>query len=211
MSFESPFAEDSRWQTAPGGFEIGIQGWAYGEPVPKSITFFLDNSAMVCDQYGRHIRRSVNEKGDFLFADRPPDINRDGEIIPRAQFATHLQVVESLKAEGVDWLSYEVRYISIDNRRRARPKLTLDEAIKLQVQIIQQGNREVIVCRTVEFAGWPQLPYEELKKLTQLPPTPEEELRRIRDPQLRRDALRIKHEFETARAAKTADIEEDEE
>lgn len=43
-------------------------------------------------------------------------------------------------------------------------------------------------------AGWPQLPYDKLKELKEVPPTPAEELRKIRDPQLRKDALRLRRE-----------------
>ena len=45
-------------------------------------------------------------------------------------------------------------------------------------------------------AGWPQLPYAELKKLPRLPDTPAEELRKIRDPQLRKDALKMRRELD---------------
>ena len=38
-------------------------------------------------------------------------------------------------------------------------------------------------------------------------PTPEEELRRITDPELRKDALRIRREVDTARIASLAETE----
>lgn len=53
---------------------------------------------------------------------------------------------------------------------------------------------------TLTCAGWPQLPYAELKKLKDLPPTPIDELKKIADPELRKDALRIRREYDEARA-----------
>mgnify|MGYP001571590047 CR=1 FL=1 len=52
--------------------------------------------------------------------------------------------------------------------------------------------------QSLSWAGWPQLPYEALKKLPMLPPTPLEELRKITDPQVRRDALRARREADDA-------------
>ena len=45
---------------SPGGFVFGVAGWTWGEQRPTSITFFLDGSAMVCDQHGRPIKGVTN-------------------------------------------------------------------------------------------------------------------------------------------------------
>ena len=51
----------------------------------------------------------------------------------------------------------------------------------------------------LDTAGWPQIPYAELKKLPNLPDTPAEELRKIKDPALRKDALRARRELDDVR------------
>jgi hypothetical protein len=119
--------------------------------------------------------------------------------MPRPQFATHAQVIEALRAERIDWLAYEVRWRGKDNTNKSKGGLTQADAIKLQTKLLQDGISLVTVDRTIACAGWPQLNYEELKKLPELPPTPLEELRKIRDPQLRKDALRVRREVDSAR------------
>ncbi len=199
MGFESQ-GGDSWFGRSPGGFEFGVQGWTYGPPVPKSITFFLDNTAMICDQYGRQIRRAVTDRGDELrFADTPPDASREGDVVARPQFATHAQVIAALTAERIDWLGYEVRYRGKDGSHKVRAGLTMDDAGKLQAKLLQDGNLPVTVERTIACAGWPQLCYDELKKLHDVPPTPEAELRKIKDPALRKDALRLRRETDAVR------------
>lgn len=154
---------------SPGGFEFGVQGWSPGEPKPMSITFFLDGSAMVCDQHGHAIRGAVGPSNERVwFATTAPlGGERDGRaslVGPRTTLvdkkqvglATHAQVIAALVAERVDW-------------------------------------------QRLTYAGWPQLPYAELKKLAELPPTPLEELRKIQDKQLRLDALRARREADEAR------------
>lgn len=176
MSFERQGSGGGSVQS-PGGFEFGIQGWSPGEPRPTSITFFLDGSAMVCDQHGHAIRGAVTPTGERLwFATAPPPGDRYSErtASPRkvavdrkeVPLATHEQVVAALDAERVDW-----------------KKLT---------------------C-----AGWPQLAYFSLKELSALPPTPVEELRKIRDPKMRADALRIRREADEAAAKESAVTEEE--
>lgn len=91
---------------SPGGFEFGVQGWSYGEPRPKTITFFLDGTAMVCDQHGRPIRAALLEKEgeqprELLFAVKSPQ--QDDKPGAREKLSTHQQVVEALQAEAVDW------------------------------------------------------------------------------------------------------------
>ena len=177
MAFEGQSPNNGN---SPGGFEFGIRGWAYGPPVAKSITFFLDNTCVVCDQYGRKITRAVLDSGEEgRFADSAPDANREGDVHPRPQFATHAQVIAALLAEKVDWLSYEVRYRDKSGGNKVRGGLVLDAATKLQAKLLHDGCNPVMVDRTIACAGWPQLPYAELKKIGELPPTPEAELRTV--------------------------------
>ena len=63
---------------------------------------------------------------------------------------------------------------------------------------------ERVDWRTLVCAGWPQLPYTVLKELSELPPTPLEELRKIRDPALRKDALRARREADEIRTKEMA-------
>lgn len=149
---------------SPGGFVFGVQGWTWGEPRPKSITFFLDGSAKVCDQHGRPIKGTVVDNKEVLFAQGPP--KNDDMPNTRAHLASHAQVVAALTAERVDW--------------------------------------RALVC-----AGWPQLSYADLKALAELPPTPLEELRKIRDPALRKDALRARREADEIRTKELAVSEEE--
>jgi hypothetical protein len=145
---------------------FGVQGWTWGEPRPKSITFFLDGTAKVSDQHGRPIRGTVVDNKEVRFADAAPIADRGGDVVPRPQFASHAQVIAALAAERVDWLK-------------------------------------------LDRAGWPQLPYDELVKLAELPPTPLEELRKIRDPQLRKDALRARREADDARSKEMQEAEQE--
>ena len=209
MAFESHGGE-SFSAVSPGGFEFGVVGFIWGPPVPKSITFYLDNTAMICDQYGRQIRRALTADGrEVRFADTPPDASKEGDVTPRPQFATHAQVIEVLAAERVDWLSYEVRYRARDGSNRVHANLTLTEAVKLQERLLQEGNNLTSLGRTIVCAGWPQLPYDDLKKLPELPPTPREELEKIRDPKIRKDALRVKAEVMAAREKELAAMREE--
>lgn len=152
---------------SPGGFVFGIVGWSWGEPRPKTITFFLDGTVKVCDQHGRPIKGTVMNGKEVLFAMTPPQ--SDDNPTARAKLATHAQVVAALAAEDppIDW-----------------KKLT---------------------C-----AGWPQLPYADLSKLKdKLPPTPLEELRKIKDPNLRKDSLRARREIDAVMAKELEDVEEE--
>lgn len=191
---------------SPGGFTLGDDGrcfgsdYRYAPSVPKSITFYLDNTAMVADQYGRPMRGVITAEGKtVLFADRPPDGDREGVVIPRSQFSPHAQVVAALTAEGFDWLAYEVRYVANDGRQRTSPNLTLEKANELMEKMASSGTQKVGVFRMIACAGFPQLPYDLLKKLPELPPTPYEELRKIRDSKLRQDALKARRERDEQR------------
>ena len=126
---------------SPGGFVFGVQGWDWGEQRPRSITFFLDGTARVCDQHGRPIKGTVVDGTKAVLFDK----------------CSHAEVIAALDGERIDW-------------------------------------------RTLTCAGWPQLPYAELKKLADLPPTPIDELRKIKDTDLRRDALKMRREMDDVRA-----------
>lgn len=149
---------------SPGGFVFGVQGWTWGEPRIKSITFFLDGTAKVCDQHGRPIKGTVVDSKEVKFALTAP--SNDDLPGARAALATHAQVIAALTAERVDW-------------------------------------------KTLTCAGWPQLPYAELMKLPTLPPTPLEELRKIANASLRKDALRARREVDEIRnkELQTAEVE----
>lgn len=69
--------------------------------------------------------------------------------------------------------------------------------------------QEGIDWTELECAGWPQLPYEALKEMESLPPTPKEELQKIPDRALRKAALRAKHEAETLLQRELEPEEED--
>ena len=143
---------------------FGVQGWTWGEPRPKSITFFLDGTAKVSDQHGRPIRGTRVDNKEVLFAQAPP--KNDDPPGARQHLATHAQVIAALAAERVDW-------------------------------------------RTLVCAGWPQLPYAELRAMDVLPPTPIEELRKIQDSSLRKDALRARREANDAVTKELQAIEEE--
>lgn len=67
-------------------------------------------------------------------------------------------------------------------------------------QVIAALVAERIDWTKLTWSGWPQLPYDLLKKLDKLPPTPAEELLKIRDKGMRKDALRMRKEWDDARA-----------
>lgn len=219
MSFESDHQQDSYgMMRSPGGHEFGVQGWNPAPPMPKSITFFLDGSAMVSDQYGRPIRCSVVGDKMVVFADRPPDGNQDGLVVPRPGFASHAQVVAALLEEGINWLTYQVGWRLKTGGYRTKTGLTLDAAIKAQKTLMEEGNSQVTVAREVVCAGWPQLPYEELKKLppSALPPIQAsrpsheaylEDLSKIPNPELRTAAIKFRREMYEASCKERMTVE----
>ncbi len=89
---------------SPAGHYFGVEGWVWGPQRPVSITFFLDGSALVADQWGRPIRGAVGKDGkSYLFATSPPLANKEGVVRPRPELASHAQVIASLAEERVDW------------------------------------------------------------------------------------------------------------
>ena len=163
MAFQSQGDGPDGLRVSPGGFEFGVQGWNWGEPRPRAITFFLDGTAMVTDQHGRPIKGASLDGKEVWFATRPPqnDDPTPGQVKVGTmvrKLASHADVVAALEAEGISWRK--------------------------------------LVC-----AGWPQLPYSVLKEvygaeLQGLPPTPMDELKKIRDSEMRREAFRARMEYD---------------
>lgn len=169
---------------SPGGFIFGLSGWVWGAQRPVSLTFFLNGTAMVSDQWGRPIKGANIDGKDVWFAPRPPqqDDPIAGHIVhngKKAPLASHLDVIEALAHERIDW-------------------------------------------QTLTHAGWPQLPYAELKKIKSLPfwpfsadhdPAPTAGAFctcvtcSIRNPQIRKDAIRARHEWKEAREAEVRSVE----
>lgn len=189
---------------SPGGFVFGVQGWSWGEPRPRSITFFLDGTAMVCDQHGRPIKGTIVGSEEVYFARTPP--SPDDVPSERAALATHARVIAALAADGFDWLAYDVRY-RLNGTEKVYNNMPADKAKQLAEKLAKDGNTTVKMARTISCAGWPQLPYAELARLSELPPTPLDELRKIRDPLLRQDALRARREADVAVAKEVAAVE----
>jgi len=184
MAFEAHGGDRVPTATSPGGFEFGPQGFVWPAPVPMAITFFLDGSALVADQFGRPIKGCDNNGKQVLFAAGPPEGGRDNtepyvkrKVVTRTltggkeerALGTHVEVVAALEAEGINW-----------------HKLT--------------------------WAGIPQLPYDTLKKLycpdgswRNLSAVSVSELRRIPDPDGRKNLLRLRREYDEARTADAVD------
>lgn len=78
-------------------------------------------------------------------------------------------------------------------------------------QVIAALVAEGIDWQSLTLSGWPQLPYEELKKLRVVPNTPIRELRKIPDIELRRAALRVRKEADEARRREMQLLDEEEE
>lgn len=200
---------------SPGGYVFscfGPQGVVYAAPIPTGITFFLDGSAVVCDQYGRLMKGvQTNDGRVVLFASSPPEANREGTIVPRPQFASHAEVVEALEAEGVNLLAHEVHYRDKGGKQHVTGGLSFDEANKIQAQRVKEGCTHVSVRRTVTCAGWPQLSCDRQRALKHLLPQeyPVEELLKIRDPERRKDCLRIYAEMAAGRDSEVARAREE--
>lgn len=76
-------------------------------------------------------------------------------------------------------------------------------------QVIAALVVERVDWHKLTSAGWPQLKYEALRELPpgRVPRTPIEELKKIRDPQLRKDALRFRREMDEERAKESAALD----
>lgn len=76
-------------------------------------------------------------------------------------------------------------------------------------QVIEVLEAEKVDWQALVSAGFPQLPYEKLKTLKVIPPTPIRELKKIRDLELRRAALKIRREVDEARHKELQEVEEE--
>lgn len=164
---------------SPGGFVFGVQGWHWGTPRPTSITFFLDNTAKVADQHGRPIKGVVIDGREIKFAATGPH-PRYPEVLRPAE----------------------------------------ERGLATHKQVIEALAMERVDWRTLTCAGFPQLCYEELVQLTEgtIPPVPTTtedqtasitELRKIRDSELRKAALRFRREQFEAREKEARAVEEE--
>lgn len=61
-------------------------------------------------------------------------------------------------------------------------------------EVIAELRQMGIDWQRLTYAGWPQLEYEQLKEIAVLPPTPRDELARIRVKALRADAIKMRDE-----------------
>lgn len=153
--------EDLYGFKSPGGFVFGVTGWNWGDQIPRSITFFLDNTCKISDQWGRPIKGGEKDGKIILFAPAPP--TQDDLPGSRSKYATHKEVVDYLMSDlHLDW-------------------------------------------RKLVWAGFPQLPYEELKKTNGLL-WPFDDSHRtdgkcscahccIKETSVRKDALRLRREI----------------
>lgn len=151
---------------SPGGFEFGLQGWNWGEPRIKSITFFLDNTAMVCDQHGRAIKGAEVDGKRFMFAIVGPELDDSRQrYIPRPGLATHAQVIDAITAERVDWLTVtfagwpQLPYVKLKGLMDAGrlPGTPLDELRKIHDKQLRQdalkARREADAVRQEELSA----------------------------------------------------------
>ncbi len=95
-------------------------------------------------------------------------------------------------------MPYEPRSIKVRGR---------DVQLATHVEVIKALALERVNWTSLAWAGTPQLPYEELKKVERLHTASIDELRRIPDATLRKDALRVRREWEAARRKEIEAIE----
>ncbi len=95
-----------------------------------------------------------------------------------------------------------------EDKKKANPK---DYArLGTHVQVLAAIAAERVDWVTLTWAGWPQLPYAQLKQLhdaERLPQTPLEELRKIKDKALRQDALKMRREADADRVREMQEVE----
>jgi hypothetical protein len=169
--------------TSPGGFVFGVQGWTWGDQRAESITFLINGTARICDQHGRLFKVLQRQ---------------DGTVLDLGQM-THVQIIEVLAEERIN-LVEEMNKHGKPCPRCKGTKLESGGSRPCQACYHKNSNTSTGLARCLTVAGWPQVPYDMLKKIVNLPPTPIEELRKIRDPQLRKDALRMRREVDAAKA-----------
>lgn len=131
---------------SPGGFEFGVQGWHWGEPRPKSITFFTDGTAMVSDQHGRPIRGVMDATTgkELRFVMTAPMADRTGAVAERPGFATHAQVIEALAAERIEWTTLsragwpQIPYDELHKVKETLPPTPISELKKIKDQKMKE-------------------------------------------------------------------------
>jgi len=72
---------------------------------------------------------------------------------------------------------------------------------------IEELKTSGVDWQKLDSAGFPQLPYDELKELPHLPETPMDELAKIPNKELRKDALRARREADAETAAQLELVE----
>ena len=121
---------------------FGIQGFSYANPIPHGITFMLDDTTVVYDQYGRVCT------GKAIPGDKDRKCEYEG---------THKEVIERLRANGIDW-------------------------------------------QNLSWAGFPQLPYSDLKKLKHIPQElSEDDWKKVPHGTIRKDMKRAAAEWKEDR------------
>ncbi len=151
---------DSDWTgevRSPGGHVFGLQGFQFADPIVCALTFYLDNTCEVHDQYGRPVRGVITKDNKtVLFAPDPPNADRGNDAYRGPhKYATHMETVIALEGENIDW-------------------------------------------RKLPFAGTPQLDLERLQSIKDRLPegVPIEQLHKIKSPELRAAALRVRLELD---------------
>jgi hypothetical protein len=196
---------------SPGGFEFGVTGWRWPYPVPSSVTFYLDNTASVFDQFGRPIKGVVLPDGKAIrFATTPPKADGCDSNL-RKIFASHKDVVSVLMGEHID-LIQEMNEVGSPC---PSCKGTGNHSNVHCQQCHGTGRRTTVVC-----SGWPQLPYDQLKQLNKMEWPFDKEHKvgnqrcgcvscNIQDPALRKDALKMRREIEEKYAKEMAAASEE--
>lgn len=72
--------------------------------------------------------------------------------------------------------------------------------------VIDQLRANGVDWQRLEWVGWPQLPYDELKELDRVPPTPLDELMRIKDKELRLAAIKLRQETDEIRLSELQEV-----
>lgn len=178
---------------SPGGNVFGIQGWSWGEQRPTHITFLTNGTCRVIDQHGRLIRGVVLGDGVPIYFDR----------------ASHAQVVKAL----LDDQTLRIDVIHEMNETGQPCQRCKGTGLSGERPCNECWHKPTGRCtgikKTITCVGWPQLPYEQLKLLNELPPTPITELYKIKNTPMRKDALRIRREVDKAKAAEQQGIDEE--
>lgn len=68
-------------------------------------------------------------------------------------------------------------------------------------EVIAKLKEQGVDWQKIDATGWPQLPYAELKELVNVPPTPLDELVKIKNKELRMDAIKFRKEADVAAQA----------